>query len=280
MKIPHLLFRLCSLGAILLSLQTSCRKAASDIPFFLKCDSATIVPSSRGIANSGIYGLYLTVENDVRGTWQLPFTMPILKEGMKTMVVNPVIKYNNLSTKFLSYPLLNTQIVPINMVKGSTLDTTLSFEYGSDVIMLANEDMEININFSAATRDNMARNGTGSMKLTANTASPDSSAVAFYSKQVPFKFEKTTFLEFDYYMPEGILAPTLAYQDANNNTRQMFGESYLNANTGWTHVYYNLTYIIDRIGASGSYTPVFILTMPNGKSSAVAYIDNVRILEK
>lgn len=279
MKNLKISFSLVLLGLSIFFNQ-SCRKAASDIPFYLKCDSATVAPGSFGIANTGIYGLYITVESDDRGRWQLPFNMPILKDGLKTMVVTPMVKMNNLSTRFVDYPLLNPKLVDVNMVRGKTLDTILSFDYATGVSLILNEDMESALNFSASTKSAVARNGSSSMMLQADFTSIDSSATSFFNKPLAFNFEKTTFLEFDYYMPEGILAPALAYTDASGNTKLMFGESYLNKNTNWTHVYFNYTYIIDRIGKSGLFTPVFIITPPKGVTGSIAYIDNVRILEK
>jgi hypothetical protein len=258
----------------------SCRKAASEIPFYFKCDSATVTPGGFGIANTGIYGLYVSVESDVRGRWQLPFNMPILKDGLKTMVVTPMVKVNNLSTRFIDYPLLSSKLLGVNMVRGNFLDTILSFDYATGVSLILNDDMESTLNFSASTKSSVARNGSFSMLLQADFTSVDSSATSFFNKPLAFNFEKTTFLEFDYYMPEGILAPALAYTDASGNTRLMFGESYLNKNSNWTHVYFNYTYIIDRIGKTGLFTPVFIITPPKGSSASRAYIDNVRILEK
>jgi hypothetical protein len=274
-----ILFRFLYLG-LLLNIFTSCRKAATEIPFYLKCDSTLIAPSTLGIANSGIYGLYATVESDIRGTWQLPFKMPILKEGLKTMYIEPIVKVNNLSTKFTTYPLLSPKLVDVNMTKGVTLDTIFTFNYATGVNLIANEEMEVNTNFTSSIKSNIARNGSGSMLMTSDYTTVDSSATAFYIKQLPFNFEKTTFLEFDYFMPSGILAPALAYTDASGNTKLAFGESYLNKNVGWTHIYFDYTYIIDRIGKTGLYTPVFILTTPKGVTSASVYIDNIRILEK
>lgn len=278
MQVRMKLLSLCILG-LGLSHFFSCRKPATEIPFFLKCDSVFVSSSTLGIANSGIYGLFVSVENDVRSTWQLPFQMPILKEGIKTIYVEPVVKINNLSTRFVSYPLYAPKYLDVSMTRGQVLDTMLSFDYDSKVALISNDDMEVNTNFTASIKSTTARNGSGSMLMYADYNSVDSSATSFYFKQLPFNIEKTTFLEFDYYMPEGILAPALAYTDASGNTRVMFGESYLNKNSGWTHVYFNYNYIIDKIGKSGSYTPVFILTMPKGFSSASAYLDNVRILE-
>ena len=279
MMSQRILFRILILG-IFFHTFISCRKAATEIPFYLNCDSAIISPSALGIANSGIYGLYVTVDADVRGTWQMPFKMPILFEGLKSVYIEPVVKENNLSTRFFTYPLYSPKLVNINMTNGKSLDTVFSFDYASGVSLIANEDMEVNTNFSSSKKVNIARNGSGSMELIANNTTVDSSAEAFYYKQLPFNLEKTTFLEFDYYMPAGVLAPALAYTDGSGNTKLSYGESYLNKNTGWTHVYFNYSFIINKIGKTGLFTPVFILITQNGVPSASAYIDNLRILEK
>lgn len=274
-----ILFKFLILGLILLN-YASCRKAATEIPFYLKCDSSVISPSTLGTANSGIYGLYVTVDADIRGTWQMPFKMPILHDGLKSVYIEPVVKENNLSTRFFTYPLYSPKLVNINMTKGKDLDTIFSFEYANGVSLIANEDMEAVTNFTSSKKTSIARNGTGSMELIANNTTVDSSAEAFYFKQLPFNIEKTTFLEFDYYMPAGVLAPALAYIDGSGNTKLAYGESYLNKNTGWTHVYFNYSFILNRIGSTGLYTPVFILITEKGAASATAYIDNLRILEK
>lgn len=277
----RILFKFLFIGVLLHAFTfSSCRKAATEIPFYLNCDSAIISPSTLGTANSGIYGLYVTVEADIRGTWQMPFKMPILHEGLKSVYIEPVVKENNLSTRFFTYPLYNPKLVNINMTKGKSLDTIFSFDYATGVSLIANEDMEANTNFSLSKKVNIARNGTGGMELFANNTTLDSSVTAFYFKQLPFNLEKTTFLEFDYYMPSGVLAPVLAYNDGSGNTKLAYGESYLNKNTGWTHVYFNYSFIVNRIGKTGLYTPVFILITEKGASSATAYIDNLRILEK
>lgn len=258
----------------------SCRKASEEIPSYLKCDSSKVKSSVLvGDANSGIYGLYITVGNDVRGTWQMPFRMPILREGTETMLAAPIVRLNNFSNRFINYTLYKVNTFPIQLVRGSTLDTVFTFEYKDDVVMNYNGDMESATNFSNTTQSSIARNGNKSMLLQADFTSIDSSTTAYCNKQTSFTLGKTTYLEFDYYMPEGILAPTLAYNDANGREQIKFGENYLNKNTGWVHVYYNLTPMVESIGSSGLYTLVFIITPPKRATSATAYIDNVRILE-
>lgn len=95
------------------------------------------------------------------------------------MVVTPMVKVNNLSTRFIDYPLLSSKLVGVNMVRGSFLDTILSFDYATGVSLILNDDMESTLNFSASTKSSVARNGSSSMLLQADFTSVDSSATSF-----------------------------------------------------------------------------------------------------
>ena len=257
-----------------------CRKASEGIPAYLKCDSARVISTLTAETNSQIYGLQVSLGTDNRGTWQMPFKMPILYEGSRDVLVSPVVKVNNLSTLFISYPFYKIKNINLNFVKDVVVDTILTFEYVDSVRLLMSENFETNTNFNTpAERSSDARNGNYSLKLAADFTSKDSSATSFYYKPINIELYKTVYMEFDYKMPEGILAPVLAYTDINGNIQISLGQSYLTASTGWTHVYWDLTTQASR-SFDGKLTPVFILTPAKGGINSVAFIDNIKIIQK
>lgn len=264
--------------AILASL-SSCEKQVDDIPSYLKSDSAAVNDTRFGEPISYIYGLNISVENDARGSWQFPFLMPILKEGVKELFIKPIVKRNNLSTYFDFYPMYKPLIIPMNLEKGKQLDTNLVFEYESSVSSLMLEDMEIRNNFSNSSITSQAYKGKGSLHIHADNTSSDSSATSYYYKAINFDPSKIAYLEFDYYMPEGACAPALSYEDNLNQRRTVFDENYLVPNQKWTHVYWFLTPNIRTYGLA-AYTPTFVLTIRKGASSADIYLDNIKIVEK
>ncbi len=264
---------------VLVSLFLGCSKTTDEIPSYLKVSKTSVSSTNLGPMNSNIYALDISVENDVRGTWEIPFLMPILKEGNKNLIIKPVVKQNNLTTLFEAYPLLKSKILNLNLVRGIEIDTAINFEYEDSVKIVLDEDLEIKNNFSSSTLSSTAANGKFSLNLKADFTTTDSSAAAFYNKPLALSQTKLVYLEFDYYMTEGAFTPVLTYEDANGKRITIFSQNYLLPNKKWTHVYWNLTQSIREYGQS-QYTPAFILTVRKDKSTADLLIDNIKILEK
>ena len=141
-----------SIGLILLiSTFLGCSKTSDEVPSYIRVSKTSASSSSLGSMNSNIYALDISVENDARGTWEIPFLMPILKEGNKDLIIKPVIKQNNLSTLFEAYPLYKSKILNLNLIRGVEIDTALNFEYQDSVKIVLDEDMEIKNNFSSSS---------------------------------------------------------------------------------------------------------------------------------
>jgi hypothetical protein len=261
------------------SIFIGCSKTSNEIPSYLRVNKTTVGSATIGVTNSNIYGLDVTVDNDARGTWQIPFLMPILKDGIKNLVIKPIVKQNNLTTLFEAYPLYKTIVIPINLTRGIEVDTVLHFEYEDSVKATMSEDMEIKNNFSSSSLNSNAANGSFSLNLKADNSTTDSSAVAYYNKPVTMSQTKLVYLEFDYYMPEGAFTPVLTYEDPDGKRITIFSQNFLLPTKTWTHVYWNLTQGIRENGQS-QYTPCFILTVRKDKTNAEVFIDNIKILEK
>lgn len=257
----------------------SCTKASSEYPAYLKCDSARLMPNVYGEPNSNIFGLHVAVGTDNRGVWQMPFKMPILNEGINSVVISPVIKVNDLSTLFVTYPFYKIKNVDLNLIKSATIDTIFTFEYIDSMKITMNETMDVKTNFSSSELSSFARNGANSMMLKADPSTLDSSATAFYFKPINFNPAETSYMELDYYMASGVIGVGLAYTDAAGVTKIAVGGNYLVPHSQWTHVYFDLNPILAKITTT-QFTPVFILIPEKGASNSKAYIDNIKILVK
>jgi hypothetical protein len=268
---------LCFLAYFMVS---SCSKATTEFPSYLKCDSAKLVSTQFGVPNSSIFALDMSVGIDNRGTWQLPFKMPVLREGLSPFLISPVVKVNDLSTLFRVYPFYKPRIMDLNLVKNKTLDTIISFEYIDSLTMVINENMEVKTNFQNSNINPKARNGSYCMIIQANNSTTDSTTTSFYHKPLTMDPAKESYLEMDYTMPEnGALGFGLAYTDNLGNIKiAIMGNSFL-PSAGWKHVYIDLAPMLNRVVAT-QFTPVFILITTNGASQASAYIDNLKILVK
>jgi hypothetical protein len=258
----------------------SCSKATTEFPAYLKCDSTKLISTQYGEPNSSIYGLQMSVGTDDRGTWQLPFKMPILKEGINPIFFTPIVKVNDLSTLFIAYPFYKSKNVYLNLEKNKIIDTIIPFEYQDSLTMLIHENMEVKTNFNNTNIDPNARNGNYSMVIKANNSTSDSTTTSFYYKPLNFNLNLTNYyLELDYTMSQGALGFGLAYTDNSGNINIAIMGNSLLPTMNWKHVYIDLKPMLSRVSAT-QYTPVFILISTNGASQATAYIDNIKILVK
>jgi hypothetical protein len=272
-------FAIVLLNVILLA---SCTKTVSEIPSYLKVDSVSIASLPNIASTHGIYGLHVIIENDNRGSWQIPFLMPVLSFGSRTAIIAPIVKRNNLSTLLEAYPLYDPISVPVNFVSGITKDTSFQFQYSSSVTTTLNESMELTNNFNPSTStlvSDQARTGSKSLFMALDSSNVSLNLVSLYNRPINLSQTKQVYLEFDYYMPEGAFSPSLSYEDANGTRKNIFFDNFLLPNSRWTHVYWMLTEAV-RVNGQPSYTLGLNLTIREGKSNAKIYIDNLRIMEK
>jgi hypothetical protein len=257
----------------------SCSKASSEYPAYLKCDSAILKPNIYGEPNSNIFGLQVSIGTDNRGTWQMPFRMPILKEGVHSVFISPIIKFNDLTTLFGTYPFYKSKLVDLNLIKNKTIDTIFTFEYIDSLRIIMNEPMDLKTNFNTSELNSFARNGANSMMLKADPTTIDSSATAFYYKPINFKPTETHYMELDYFMASGVLGVGIAYTDNLGQTKIAILGNRLVPHNQWRHVYIDLNPVLAK-NTTTQFAPVFILIPENGASNAKAFIDNIKILVK
>lgn len=269
----------CSLVLFFYFSINSCSKATTDYPSYIKSDSSQLKSQRFGDPTSSIYGLQISIGNDDRGSWQFPFLMPVLREGIQPVFCSPIVKINDLSTLLNVYPFYKPMSVDLKLVKSKILDTIINFEYIDSVQLLMQENMEVKTNFNNSDIKPIPRLGLNSMEIKANSSSQDTTTTSFYYKPIVFNPTKTNFLELDYKMSQGALGFGMAYTDANGNISIAIMGNTLQPTTNWKHVYIDLFPMLNRVQAT-QYTPVFLLITTNGASQSTAYIDNIKILSK
>lgn len=261
-------------------LVTSCSKTISEIPAYLKVDSTTVIHPNIVDQTSEIYALKISTGTNDRGSWAIPFQMPNLNLGSNNYLIVPVVKNNNLTTLFEQYPLYSPILIDMKFEAGKIKDTTFRFNYHPSVATILSDGFEQDNKFSASTiTSTQARSGNKSLRLYADSSTPNLTTTAIFNRSISFPLDKKVYLEYDYYMPEGSFSPGLTYEDNQGVKKSIFFDNLQVPNKRWTHVYLMLTEAI-RVNGQSSYTPIFSLTVRNGKQNAEVFIDNIRIFEK
>lgn len=117
-----------------------------DLPSYLTIDTVHLTiddPFTQGTASHKITDAWVFLDGDLLGTYEIPFTIPILTGEKSTIRISGGIKMNGIAATRVIYPFLGFydttfQIGPMDTI---TLAPRLSYKEGTDFIYL--EDFEL-----------------------------------------------------------------------------------------------------------------------------------------
>jgi len=132
---------------LLLLAQTSCEKFSGDqtVPAYLKIDSVRLTTdySTQGTAIHNITDAWVYIDGELIGTFQLPSTFPVLKQGVHKLMVLPGIKKDGIAATRVNYPFYQEITRDINLEADKTLDAgTLSTTYSPKTKFIWKEDFD------------------------------------------------------------------------------------------------------------------------------------------
>jgi hypothetical protein len=159
MIVKRLLLSLISVISVLTLLTLgSCEKFEGDqtIPSYIHIDSIHLTTdySTQGTASHSITDAWVYVDDDLIGTFPLPATFPVLKEGKHQVTVYAGIKKNGIATTRTAYPYYKPMVKTINLVPDSIVSLgNMGTTYTETTEFLWREDFEnIAISLDTTTR--------------------------------------------------------------------------------------------------------------------------------
>ncbi len=107
-----------------------------DIPSYIRVQSYTFKDSTgQGSSSSKVTHIWVNVENDDRGAYQIPVSVPVLTKGWHTVSLQAAVKENGISANILPYPFYTVSKKLTNLVPGQ-LDTIIpAFKYLSNTLI-------------------------------------------------------------------------------------------------------------------------------------------------
>lgn len=116
---------------------TSCEEYVNDgIPSFIQIDSVNFRitnPSVQGSASSNISDVWVYIDNQHVGVYELPAFFPVLFAGEHTLILRPGIKVNGIAGTRMYYPFYSRDTLAVNLIQDSVLqlngDKTPIFTY-------------------------------------------------------------------------------------------------------------------------------------------------------
>lgn len=155
---------------LLLLAQTSCEKfsGSQTVPAYLKIDSIRLTTdySTQGTAIHNITDAWVYIDGELIGTFQLPATFPVLKQGSHSLMVLPGVKKDGIAATRVNYPFYQQINKTINLVADDTLDVdTLSTTYSTKTKFIWKEDFDnaaITLDTTNATTEKIKQTPSGS----------------------------------------------------------------------------------------------------------------------
>lgn len=254
----------------------------------------TNLNSLEGQLTENITEAWVYIDDKIIGVFEVPFKIPILKEGNVQIKIYPAIKNNGISGTKKIYPFLKPFVVSGTLVKNETLTvnpTTMYFDNTTFFIEDfedGNVELEDDVNSSAHLYvDNdpliiKPFNGVAFGRVDMNNVSDSlwlSSTVFDYAEGSNLPRGKDVYLELDYYNTNNVVTGLLAV-DPQNTVKNW--NIQLNAQepetVKWKKIYIDLRELITNSNQSALFQQIFTAMIDEGKSESLIVIDNIKLI--
>ena len=256
----------------------SCEKD-DKIPSYLKVNNVNLNYNQNfGSITENITDVWVYIEDNLQGVYEIPVEFPVLEEGIKNIRVKAGIKANGIASTRIQYPFYSSFLDTIDLLKDETIEIFPTFSY-NDAFDAIIEDFEN----SGTTVDS-----TISSEIDFTIVNEDENKYAFAEIISPLiNFEIATQ---DLTLPQQG-APVYLELDYKSSTEFLVG-MYINypqdvvkselvwvtSKQDWNKIYINLTQTVsESIGAQSF--KVFINMRRNDPSSNEEIsLDNIKVL--
>lgn len=263
---------------IFLFIFISCEKN-DKIPSYLKVNNVNLNYNQNfGSTTENITDVWLYIEDNLQGVYEIPVEFPVLEEGIKNIRVKAGIKANGIASTRIQYPFYSSFLDTINLVKDETIEIFPTFSY-NDAFDAIIEDFEN----SGTTVDS-----TISSEIDFTIVNEDENKYAFAEIVSPLiNFEIATQ---DLTLPQQG-APVYLELDYKSSTEFLVG-MYINypqdvvkselvwvtSKQDWNKIYINLTQTVSESIGAQSFKVFFNMRRNDPSSNEEISLDNIKVL--
>jgi len=120
-------------GLFLLSFLTACTKG-DRVPAYLEVPGITLTTATgEGLATSRVTDAWVSVDERLVGSWELPARVPILAEGPHRIDIVPAIKRNGMFDDRFRYPFYTTWTNTLDLSREATISVSPVAQYRSNI---------------------------------------------------------------------------------------------------------------------------------------------------
>jgi hypothetical protein len=266
----------------------SCDKFQGDqtIPSYIHIDNFTITTNmSQGSSSSKISDVWIDVDYDLVGAFQMPSTFPVLKSGRQLVSLWAGIKMNGIASSRIRYPFFQPDTMYVDLSEGKIINLSPSTTYYPSTVFVWMENFEqggISMEKTAKSDTNMIRisdpqlvfEGGFSGAVYLDDAHPLVEVSTIDAWSLP-RDGTPVFLEMNYKTNNLF---TVGVYGINSSTIIQQPVIVLNHFDTWNKIYINLTPTVDGMTSAAEYKIFIGATKEDGVAQPAIYIDNMKLV--
>jgi hypothetical protein len=244
---------------------------------------------TEGELTQNISDAWVYIDNEFIGVFEVPFKIPVLKDGTKTILIYPTVLNNGISATKKIYPFLEPFEVTADLVKNEITHLDLVTQYKSNLqfSILDFEDANLGFDDSPSSTTNIIAsndpaiiqpfNGNSFGRVTLTQSNSNWISATNLDQDLPRGQE--VYLEVDYHITEDLVTGVLAISptDIVENPNVQFNEMDP-SEVVWKKIYVDLKTIVSGSPNADYFEHSFEAYLDEGKTSAVINIDNVKVV--
>lgn len=250
--------------------------------------------NSPGILTDNISDAWVYVNDELVGVFEVPFKIPILKDGDAEVKVYPAIRNNGISATKKIYPFLDAYVTNVNLVKNETVVITPITQY-KNATQFWIEDFEdatydilegtaslatiVRVNDPAVLNPEINDGFFGRISLDETINSYSGSTTANFNGSLVMNLPRgqEVYLEIDYHTTNAITTGVIAVGSGgvvDNPYIQLNPQS--ESEVHWKKIYIDLREIVSSSSTADYFEFSFRAILDEGDSSGEINIDNIK----
>jgi hypothetical protein len=258
------------------------------IPSYLSVNSMHVNADypTQGTSSSNIKDVWVYVDNELLGIYELPARFPVLKEGIHNVLIGAGIYENGISATRTRYPLYRSFSADVDFKPGATVSLPADIEVAYfDINYTWYEDFEGSIfsfdsaagskaGFIAANNDDPFE-GNFSGKFVLTEANNYFLGECLDSTKDINSFN-TAWIELNY-KAEQPFEVGLKVKQPDNSIDTEYALT-VNRSAAWNKIYINVSDIAGRNSSAKFFKVYITASLESGRSQSVFYIDNLKLI--
>lgn len=269
----------------LLLCQCDKEKYRAEIPAYLYIDKVILTTSysSQGTSSHKITDVWVYVDDDLKGVFEMPAKIPLLYKGKHKVSVRAGIKVNGIANTRAAYPFYTTYVTEIDFRENKTDTLIPQFTYESGVNFPYKEDFDqagFNFFYTNGSQsqfilttggEQFEGNYSASASLTSTQTFFEAYTTEIYN--LP-KNQRPVFLELNYRCNTTLVVGLFYDSPVPTMQRALI---YLNPTEEWNKIYINMTEALAEQQSATRHMISFGFTNQDATEKKI-WIDNIKVV--